>query len=984
MKKRLTYLASALGLLLFFVVSVLPAPQIAAATLGPAPLAPIPKPQSGNNQSVASTGGLWPPSSSFPRMPSEVSSQLGVGYGKRDRLVKNEKNAAATCGWLQKSGHDQYIAGGCVTGYYYGLLRDAKDSDAGPTCSSLFKGNDPRKDSCVSGLKAGIRSQSAKETKDDSKVTGYEEWKALCNALKKINNADARRLAATECTDAIGKSTAKISNAKENICKDFGGGRLKDQCDNLQKVLDDELGVPSDDASDEPPSCESTGGALAWIMCPFIQALADALDSTYDNIIKPLLVIKPINLTEPGQDDTNTFEIWSTFRIYGNIILIIALLVIIFSEAIGGGLVDAYTVRKTLPRLLVAAILINLSIYIVALAVDVSNIVGIGIQSLLEAPFRAADAFEVQLGFGAAAAAAAGGIGMGALLGAGAAIWASGMLAGFLEMFLLFFLIPAFLGIMAVMITILIRTGLIIFLTIISPVAFALYCLPNTEKYFKQWWDLLFRTLLVFPIIAVVFAMGNILAVTMSSTASGITGALTQIMSIFALILPLFLIPFSFRMAGGIMGQLSGIVQDRKNGLSAPLKKFRAGRAKARGKEMYHRAEGANWYRNVHPDSRRAKLNKAIQNMALAPKTLENSGGKLSKMRENMKNLKSQDRIAAIARNAEHSTAFQQMSKVDTLINAASHGNMQEGDWRQYLQDQGWSTSQVDQGVAQIRAAKADMGESFEAAALIANSGTGTGLAGGPAEVARHIARISEGDIGMQGALIAQVKGTAKQAGRGDLADPSFGAYQGAIRSIGGQNTPEGIQAAEEAAQDSLNNSGFNTLNPAQTMNDRGLSLQNRIPTLRRNLQKATQLARQAHSTGSAIMTDENGQQVTITAEEADQMAMRAAAQIGALQASGGTMENREILSREILSQDMPTIPGAMEGAGTVQDNLEGLKTNPLYQQYLTQFVSYVGAPSQSAMTVQEMAGATERQRAEAARMEEARKAAEEAAKNQG
>ncbi len=36
-------------------------------------------------------------------------------------------------------------------------------------------------------------------------------------------------------------------------------------------------------------------------------------------------------------------------------------------------LIDAYTVKKVLPRLLAAAILINLSIYIVALLVDLDS-----------------------------------------------------------------------------------------------------------------------------------------------------------------------------------------------------------------------------------------------------------------------------------------------------------------------------------------------------------------------------------------------------------------------------------------------------------------------------------------------------------------------------------------------------------------------------------------------------------------------------------
>src|SRR5208282_1078506 len=87
-----------------------------------------------------------------------------------------------------------------------------------------------------------------------------------------------------------------------------------------------------------------------------------------------------------GGTNNIIFKAWSDFRVYGDVILIIALLVIVFSETIGGGLLDAYTVKKVLPRLLAAAILINLSIYIVALLVDITNVVGGSIGQVITAP----------------------------------------------------------------------------------------------------------------------------------------------------------------------------------------------------------------------------------------------------------------------------------------------------------------------------------------------------------------------------------------------------------------------------------------------------------------------------------------------------------------------------------------------------------------------------------------------------------------------
>ena len=321
------------------------------------------------------------------------------------------------------------------------------------------------------------------------------------------------------------------------------------------------------------PTCESSGFTLAWIMCPVINGLASTVDGMYSVFIRPLLVTKPIDISNTNCTASDNYSgcdyaVWSNFRIYGDIFLVIALLVIVFGQSIGGGMIDAYTAKKILPRLLIAAILINLSIYIVAFAVDITNIIGNGIQTLITQPFNDAGAFHLGL-TGPAAGTAGLGIAV-PLLGAAGTIWAaiaapaaalvvaSAILPPLVMFLAVFILMPALFIFLAILATVLIRRGLIIFLVLISPVAFALYCLPNTEQYFKKWWDLLLKTLLVYPIIAVVFAISDVLSVTIEQggKSSGMAAWVADLLALAALVLPLFLIPFSFRLAGGAIGKI--------------------------------------------------------------------------------------------------------------------------------------------------------------------------------------------------------------------------------------------------------------------------------------------------------------------------------------------------------------------------------------------------------------------------------------------
>jgi hypothetical protein len=112
------------------------------------------------------------------------------------------------------------------------------------------------------------------------------------------------------------------------------------------------------------------------------------------------------------------------------------------------------------------------------------------------------------------------------------------------------------------------RQGLLVLLTILSPIAVALWILPNTEKYFRQWWEWFIKALMIYPIIAALFALSNALTTLYINQAQNDDGdALYLAMAAIIAMAPLFLIPFAFRFSGGIMGGVASMA-------SSPASRF--------------------------------------------------------------------------------------------------------------------------------------------------------------------------------------------------------------------------------------------------------------------------------------------------------------------------------------------------------------------------------------------------------------------------
>lgn len=299
------------------------------------------------------------------------------------------------------------------------------------------------------------------------------------------------------------------------------------------------------DADDGSVGVNCQGGPMGWLFCPMINYMTDALQ-TIARLIDSLMQIK--FLAQTGS--ANSIETaWRAFLSIANIMLVIAFMVIVFSQSTGAGL-NNYNIKRMLPRLVIAAVLMNISFYICALAIDVSNIVGASIMGL----FIGGDS-----SVGGAITEATGGAGGKGILG--------GALTGALLIgLLLFILTPVILSIIVVFITLIARQLILICLILASPIAFVAWLLPNTEQYFKKWYSLFFQMLILYPAVMFIFGASLFFAKFLGGGGQGIDRPdfgpdyeiLRQITQLIVLCIPLVALPLLIKGSSNIMGKIGG------------------------------------------------------------------------------------------------------------------------------------------------------------------------------------------------------------------------------------------------------------------------------------------------------------------------------------------------------------------------------------------------------------------------------------------
>jgi hypothetical protein len=337
---------------------------------------------------------------------------------------------------------------------------------------------------------------------------------------------------------------------------------------------------------------------LDWLLCGIVNGMY-LIVSNLDTQINNMLEIGTSNQSsdDPNQifvdtssgsatQDANAYQAaWTQFRNIALALLVVVGLIIIIAQALGMEILDAYTIRKMLPRVLIATIAITLSWAIMRFLVTLSNDLGYGVQNLLSEPFSG---LPVNIQFGAG----------GSILTAAVA---GGALVAFDLFGLLGFVGTALVAVIITFVVLIIRQLAVILLIILAPVAMIAYVLPGTQKYYKFWWESLSKMLLMFPMIVALITTGHIFAAIASSNATtagpGPTQLADTIIAIFAYFAPYFMVPLTFRFSGSVMGTIGGAVNSRGAGARSALQNFRGNRLKKNMADLKagNRFEGKKW-----------------------------------------------------------------------------------------------------------------------------------------------------------------------------------------------------------------------------------------------------------------------------------------------------------------------------------------------------------------------------------------------------
>ena len=266
-------------------------------------------------------------------------------------------------------------------------------------------------------------------------------------------------------------------------------------------------------ASGDEDSCEQGLHGFGWIICPgqtIVSNLVNFLMTWIDGSMQ---------YTVLANEDT---------------IFAIAFLIMIYSMATSTGLSN-YHVKKILPKIIVMAVIVNISFYICAAALDISNIVGYNISEFIWSMSKSSGDGPIDTLIS----------GVSDVIIFVAALFFGGSLIVALGIILLA------IGFRHVVLTVLV---------IISPVALSLYMLPNTEKWAKKWINTFVSLLIVYPAFGAVWGASRLLSNTFTVLkGSSVIGSISYaIMPTICSIAPAIAIIPLFKMSSGLMGYIAG------------------------------------------------------------------------------------------------------------------------------------------------------------------------------------------------------------------------------------------------------------------------------------------------------------------------------------------------------------------------------------------------------------------------------------------
>ena len=405
------------------------------------------------------------------------------------------------------------------------------------------------------GFKAGgSNNREWPQNHYDAKIS---EWQCMNIYQRLVESAPKYQ----EALRQSAADTACVGLADENlkaICKDgvnhkgnsaYCGKQYKDpaEINACKQGQSAKIETPSEgDGGGEEEGKNSCGiDGMGWLICPLMTFMGGIADASY-SVISQFLNIKPA-IFGKGSDAAGAEQAWNFFRDIANVIFVLLFLWVIFSQVSSIG-ISNYGIKKVLPKLIVGAVLVNLSFYICQLAVDLSNILGFTLKEALEGAVSG-------VGGSSSNSAIASGL--------GAAVAGILVLTGTVLFAALAVSIPTLLSLMLVLLVVLVilivRQAAIVLLISIAPLAFAAWLLPNTESLFKKWVSMFRGLLMVFPIISLLYGAGKLAGAILMTTATSDpndTAITMQFAGLAASILPLGATPFVLQSSLNSLGNI--------------------------------------------------------------------------------------------------------------------------------------------------------------------------------------------------------------------------------------------------------------------------------------------------------------------------------------------------------------------------------------------------------------------------------------------
>lgn len=352
----------------------------------------------------------------------------------------------------------------------------------------------------------------------------------------------------------------------------------------------------------ETTSCAVEG--VGWIVCQLTSFLATGMDWVFE-AISGFMEVQPLSTDR----DSGLYLAWDMMRNIANIAFIIAFIIIVYAQ-VTGVYAGTYGIKKLLPRIIIAAILVNISYIICALAVDLSNILGYELQNIfIELRNQIAEAAGASWAVDTGSTKGMWANVTGFVLSGGTAGLALGVGAfsfiaasGGTIMGAIYLLLPALVGLLIALLVVLLilaaRQAIITVAIVIAPLAFVAYLLPNTEKWFEKWRSLFMTMLIFFPAFSVLFGGAQLAGTLIIQNASSIN---VLILGMIVQVAPLVITPFLIKFSGSLLGRVAGLVNNPNKGLLDRTRKFSDQRA------AFHRDRGISGMKNGRPNELRRK-----------------------------------------------------------------------------------------------------------------------------------------------------------------------------------------------------------------------------------------------------------------------------------------------------------------------------------------------------------------------------------------